>query len=149
MLAETACGQRIDAGFAPEPSVVPADEAARVRYLDHSSGVELSGGSRRPADAATRIVVGLRAFDVPNDPFVEAAHALLRGERFPPLVLVGEGHDDLVCLEGHLRLTAHALVGGGRPHRRGRVPGEGGGGGREGWARAPLASGPSGSPASR
>ncbi|WP_344583145.1 hypothetical protein [Streptomyces lunalinharesii] len=88
-----------------------AHEAAGVRYLDYSYWVELSGGSRRPHDAAVRITAGLRACDVPNDPFVDAAHAFLGGERFPPLIHVGESRDDLVCLEGHLRLTAYALAG--------------------------------------
>ncbi|WP_371503173.1 hypothetical protein OG871_38305 [Kitasatospora sp. NBC_00374] len=92
-------------------ALLSADEAARVRYLNYSYWVELSGGSRRPADAAARIKAGIRAFDVPNEPFVDAAHALIGGERFPPLILLGEGQDNLVCLEGHLRLTAHALVG--------------------------------------
>ncbi|MEY9837982.1 hypothetical protein ABH941_003216 [Streptacidiphilus sp. EB103A] len=92
-------------------ALLSADEAAGVRYLDYSYWVELSGGSRRPTDAAARIKAGLRAFDVPNEPFVDAAHAVIRGERFPPLILVGERQDDLVCLEGHLRLTAYALVG--------------------------------------
>ena len=92
-------------------ALLSADEAAGVRYLDYSYWVELSGGSRRPADAAIRIRAGLRAFDVANEPFVEAADALIRGERFPPLILVGESQDNLVCLEGHLRLTAYALVG--------------------------------------
>ncbi|MFJ4317153.1 hypothetical protein ACIP46_18060 [Streptomyces lavendulae] len=92
-------------------ALLSADEAAGVRYLDYSYWVELSGGSRRPVDAAARINAGLRAFDVPNEPFIDAAHALSRGERFPPLILVGERQDNLACLEGHLRLTAYALVG--------------------------------------
>lgn len=92
-------------------ALLSADEAASVRYLDYSSWAELSGGSRRPTDAAARIKTGLRAFGVPNEPFVDAAHAVIRGERFPPLILVGERPENLVCLEGHLRLTAYALVG--------------------------------------
>ena len=92
-------------------ALLSADEAASVRYLDYSYWVELSGGSRRPADAAARIKAGLRTFDVSNEPFVDAAQALLRGERFPPLIVVGERPDNLVCLEGHLRLTAYALIG--------------------------------------
>ncbi|MEU6479140.1 hypothetical protein ABZ858_20080 [Streptomyces sp. NPDC047017] len=92
-------------------ALLTAGEAAGVRYLDCSYWVELSGGSRRPADAAARVKAGLRGFAVPNEPFVEAAPALARGECFPPLVLVGESQDDLVCLEGQLRLTAYALVG--------------------------------------
>ncbi|MEU9480925.1 hypothetical protein [Streptomyces sp. NPDC048191] len=92
-------------------ALLSADETAGVRYLDYSYWVELSGGSRRPTDAAARIKAGLRAFDVPNELFVDAARALIRGERFPPVILVGEGQDNLVCLEGHLRLTAYALAG--------------------------------------
>lgn len=63
------------------------------------------------ADAAARVTAGLRAFDVSNEPFLDAARALTRGASFPPVVLVGVRQDDLVCLEGHLRLTAHALAG--------------------------------------
>jgi hypothetical protein len=82
-----------------------------VRYQNYSYWVELSGRSRRPSDAATRIKAGLRAFDVPDEPFFDAAEALAGGTRFPPLILVGAEPDDLVCLEGHLRLTAYALAG--------------------------------------
>jgi hypothetical protein len=92
-------------------AVLSADEAADVRYINYSYWVELSGGSRRPADAAARIMAGVRAFDRPNEPFVKAARAIIEGKRFWPLILVGERHDRLVCLEGHLRLTAHALAG--------------------------------------
>ncbi|MFJ4367977.1 hypothetical protein ACIP4S_27975 [Streptomyces chartreusis] len=91
-------------------ALLSGDEIAGARYIDYSYWVELSGGSRRPIDAATRIKAGLRAFDVPNEPFVEAARALAAGERFPPLIMVGERQDDLVCLEGNLRLTAYALA---------------------------------------
>ncbi len=89
-------------------AVLSAAELAEVRYINYSYWVELSGGSRRPADAAVRIEAGIRAFDVSNEPFVRAAQAI---ERFWPLIVVGEGPDRLVCLEGHLRLTAYALAG--------------------------------------
>ncbi|MFC0432761.1 hypothetical protein [Kutzneria buriramensis] len=84
------------------------EEASGVRYIDYSYWIELSGGSRRPTDAAKRIRAGLRAFEVPNEPFLEAADAR---SGFPPLILVGERRDELVCLEGNLRLTAYALAG--------------------------------------
>ncbi len=89
-------------------AVLSAAELAEVRYINYSYWVELSGGSRRPADAAVRVKAGIRAFDVPNEPFVQAAQAF---ERFWPLIVVGEEPDRLVCLEGHLRLTAYALAG--------------------------------------
>ena len=50
-------------------------------------------------------------FGVLNRRFVDAARAVAQGVRFPPLILVGPRRDDLVCLEGHLRLTGYALEG--------------------------------------
>lgn len=86
-------------------------ELARVRYVEYSYWNELSGGSRLPTDAAQRIEADVRPWGVSNERFRRAADALLRGERFPPLILTGRCYDDLVCLEGNLRLTAHALAG--------------------------------------
>jgi hypothetical protein len=82
-------------------AVLGASEIARVLYMDYSYWHEISGGTQ----------AGLRARDVPNARFTESARALARGEQFPPLILAGENQRDLVCLEGHLRLTAYALAG--------------------------------------
>lgn len=90
--------------------LTPAELAA-VRYMDYSYWIELSGGTRLPADAAKRIRAGHRAYGIPNDAAVEAGRAAQAGVRFPPLILVGETHGNLVCLEGHLRLTGYALAG--------------------------------------
>jgi hypothetical protein len=86
-------------------------ELAQVRYIEYSYWNELSGGSRLPGDAAERIRAGARVFGVPNGMFLTAARAVRRGERFSPLILAGPRLEALVCLEGHLRLTAHALAG--------------------------------------
>lgn len=82
-----------------------------MRYIDYSYWNELSGGSRLPVDAAGRIREGVRVFGISNQRFLDAADAVARGERFPPLILAGPHYDDLVCLEGHLRLTGYALAG--------------------------------------
>lgn len=87
-----------------------AAELACVRYIEYSYWNELSGGSRLPVDAARSINAGLQPWGVSNEQFRQAARALLGGERFPPLILAGPHDGDLVCLEGHLRLTAHALA---------------------------------------
>ena len=88
-----------------------AAELAQVRYIEYSYWNEISGGSRLAADAAKNIRAGVRPYGVSNQRFMRAARALLHGERFPPLILAGPGSEDLVCLEGNLRLTAHALAG--------------------------------------
>lgn len=92
-------------------ALLTAAELARVRYVEYSYWNELSGGSRRATDAAERINAGVRPWGVSNRRFQDAARALAQGERFPPLILVGRHCDDLACLEGNLRLTAHALAG--------------------------------------
>lgn len=87
------------------------DELARVRYMDYSYWNEISGGSRLPVDAARRINAGVEIWEVSNRRFLSAAGAVARGQRLPPLILVGQRPQELVCLEGHLRLTAYALAG--------------------------------------
>jgi hypothetical protein len=91
-------------------AVLTPGELAKVRYIDYSYWNELSGGSRLPVDAATRIRHGVSVFGVSNSRFIDAARAVARGEHFPPPILVGAGWASLVCLEGHLRLTAYALA---------------------------------------
>jgi hypothetical protein len=86
-------------------------ELARVRYIDYSYWNELSGGSRLASDAAQQIRRGIKVFGVSNMRFLRAARAVERGELFPPLILAGRRRDYLICLEGHLRLTAYALAG--------------------------------------
>ena len=104
-----------DEDFPPEVDWVwgqlTPKELARVRYIEYSYWNELSGGSRLPTDAARRIQEGARAFGVSNQRFLSAARALARGEQFPPLILAGPRREELVCLEGHVRLTAYALAG--------------------------------------
>jgi len=87
------------------------DEVAAVRYIDWSYWLELSGGSRLPSDAATRISAGIEAYGVGNGGFLELADALRRGAEWAELILVSStavGGD--VVLEGHARLTAMALA---------------------------------------
>lgn len=90
--------------------LTPGD-LARVRYIEYSYWNELSGGSRLASDAAQQIRRGITVFGVSNRRFLRAAQAVKRGELFPPLILAGRRTDRLICLEGHLRLTAYALAG--------------------------------------
>jgi hypothetical protein len=87
-------------------------ELARVRYIEYDYWIELSGGSRLAADAATRIRAGVAPFGVPNDGVLAMAQAVADGARFPPLILVTAdlSGGDVVVLEGHVRLTAFMLA---------------------------------------
>jgi hypothetical protein len=87
------------------------DEIAAVRYINWSYWLELSGGTRRPSDAARRIRAGITAYGVSNEGFLELAEELQRGVAWSPLTVVSaspEGDD--IVLEGHARLTAMALT---------------------------------------
>jgi hypothetical protein len=102
-------------GFPPDVRwqrvALTRDELAAVRYIEYDYWVELSGGTRRPRDAAERIRAGIQIFRVPNDGFFDAAAALDAGAQWPELIVVSaaaEGGD--VVLEGHARLTAFALA---------------------------------------
>jgi hypothetical protein len=93
------------------------EELARVLFIHYDYWLELSGGSRRPLDAARRIRAGVEPFGVPNDGFLELADEL--SQRLPSreLIVVCAGESaPLVVLEGHARLTALALRPEGMPH---------------------------------
>lgn len=53
-------------------ALTPA-EIESVRYINWSYWLEISGGTRRPADAADRIRSGVEAYGVANDGFHELA----------------------------------------------------------------------------
>jgi hypothetical protein len=87
------------------------DELMAVRYINYSYWIELSGGTRRPEDAAERIQAGIDVFGVPSDGFLDVARAFAAGAEWPELIIVSavaEGRD--VVLEGHVRLTGMALA---------------------------------------
>jgi hypothetical protein len=92
-------------------AVLTPAELARVRYIEYSYWNELSGGTRLASHAAQQIRQGVTVFGVPNGRFWSAKRAVERGELFLPLILAGRRRDRLICLEGHLRLTAYALAG--------------------------------------
>ena len=71
--------------------------------------MELSGASRLARDGARWIMQGL-AHSEEAKQSLNAAKALQEGAIFPELILVGltQG-DNLVVLEGHIRLTAYLL----------------------------------------
>jgi len=79
------------------------DEVLEIRYIDYDYWVELSRGSRGPADAAEQIRAGVDVFRVPSADFLADV-----GADAPPLIVVGD-EGKLVVLEGHVRLTRYAL----------------------------------------
>lgn len=91
-----------------ERAALTRDELLTVEYIEYDYWVELSGGTRRPGDAADLIRAGVTIFGVPNDGFLELADELAT-KTLSELIVVGGAGDRLVVLEGHARLTAYAL----------------------------------------
>jgi hypothetical protein len=87
-------------------ALTPA-ELADVRYIDWDYWLEVSGGTRRPRDAIAR----MRAdWDAEGSDYRRIAVAAARGSFPPELVVLGRPPgQDLVLLEGHVRLTGLLL----------------------------------------
>ena len=85
------------------------DEALAIRYINWDWWLRISGGTRRPVDAATRI----RRGEVPGVSAEEhepIAARLQSAEPPPELIAVAPpDRSRLVVVEGHVRLTAYAL----------------------------------------
>ncbi len=83
-----------------------------ARYANYPYWIGLSNGSRRPSDAAAKIIEG-RIADDPEDivSHLRGVAASLRdGARFPESILVAPNDSsELVIMEGHARFTAFAL----------------------------------------
>lgn len=78
-------------------------ELLAVRYIDWGYWLKVTAGTRRPVDAIPRIG---------HSPSCQQLAAEITAGRLPPeLILVGRpGGNDLVVLEGHVRLTALVMV---------------------------------------
>ena len=86
------------------------DELKDVKFIKENYWIALSSGSRLASDAVKNIRKGTEVFGKSNEAFFEAAKALERGEKLPPMILVTTGERmPLVALEGNLRLGAYHL----------------------------------------
>ncbi len=87
-----------------------ASDLENIRYIDYSYWNELSAGTGKPLAAAETVRKGIRIFDVSNDRFLRAAEYIKDGGTFPKLFFVTSDYESFVIVEGHLRMTAYALV---------------------------------------
>jgi hypothetical protein len=85
-----------------------AADLERVKYLNDAYRIAFSGGSRLVRDAATRILAGAMP-DVAAG-YRSLAQVLDAGARFPELIMLyNPQEDELVVLEGHVRVTAYMV----------------------------------------
>lgn len=86
------------------------NDIEKIRYIDYSYWNELSAGTQMPLDAAKTIRNGIKIYDVANDGFLQAAEYIKNGGTFPKLFFLTADYENFVIVEGHLRMTAYALV---------------------------------------
>jgi hypothetical protein len=91
-------------------AVLTKQELAKVRYIDYSYWNEISNGTRLPVEAAKTVRTGREIYGQSTEGFLKMAQALCDGAQFPELILVGTSPDDLIVMEGHVRLTAYFLA---------------------------------------
>jgi hypothetical protein len=83
------------------------DEVASILYIDWDWWLTVTGGSRRPADAARKLRRESPSDVAWHEPI---AWRLASGPPLPELIVIRAGDGErLVVLEGHVRLTAFAL----------------------------------------
>lgn len=104
--------ERLFGGF-PEQidwfrAALTPDEVASILYIDWDWWLTLSGGSRRPAEAAARIRSG--EAEESAEWHESIVRPLQSGPSLPELIVVRASKGArLVVLEGHVRLTAFML----------------------------------------
>ncbi|MDE7303765.1 MAG: hypothetical protein K2N60_10655 [Oscillospiraceae bacterium] len=81
-----------------------------IRYIDYSYWNELSQGTHSPLKAAQTILNGIEIYDQSNAGFLKAAEFIKGGGKFPRPILLTSDSEHFVIVEGHLRITAFALV---------------------------------------
>ncbi len=81
-----------------------------IRYIDYSYWNELSKGTHSPLIAAQTIRDGIEIYNQSNAGFVKAAEFIKSCGKFSRPILLTSDLEHFVIVEGHLRITAFALV---------------------------------------
>ncbi len=92
-----------------ERVLLKRDELKEIKYIAWDYWLDITDGSRLALDAAKRIVSGMMDEGEAKG-FWAVADAVRQGITLPELILVSAcKKDDLVVLEGHVRLTGYLL----------------------------------------
>ncbi len=81
-----------------------------IRYIKYSYWDELSRGTHSPLTAAQTIRDGVEIYNQSNAGCVKAAEYIKSGGKLPRPIFLTSDFEHFVIVEGHLRMTAFALV---------------------------------------
>lgn len=86
------------------------EDLAKIRYIDYSYWNELSAGTRSPLTAAKQVRKGITIYGQSNKGFLKAANYIENGGCFQNMIFLTADFNSFVIVEGHLRMTAYALM---------------------------------------
>lgn len=86
------------------------DDLEKIRYIDYSYWNELSAGTHLPMAATETIRKGVSIYGQDNSGFLRAAEYIRGGGTFSKMFFLTSDFENFVIVEGHLRMTAYALV---------------------------------------
>lgn len=90
--------------------VLTKDDLQKVKFINWSYWIQISGGTRLAKDAAQNVNRGVEISGVSNKQYYDALDALKKGKKFvEPIFATIPGSEDLVLVEGHLRITTYLL----------------------------------------
>ena len=93
-----------------ERCLLTPNEVSRIEYCNYSYWLELSNGTRKPAEGAARIKQGVKQIMRQSTKnFRRGAAALRAGTKFREMILATHDRTRLVVIEGHLRLTVYMM----------------------------------------
>lgn len=86
------------------------EDLAKIKYIDYSYWNELSAGTRSPLTAAKQVRKGVTIYGQSNEGFLQAAKHIEKGNSFQNMIFLTADFNSFVIVEGHLRMTAYALM---------------------------------------
>lgn len=89
---------------------IDKEDMNKIKYIDYDYWTELSGGSRLVIDAIKNIKDGIEPFGESNEQFWNFAKHINNGGTFPEIILMSNNLNELVLVEGHVRMTSYLLA---------------------------------------
>jgi len=111
-------GYRDTALFKNFPEVVmwiwtsfDTEDINKIQYIKTKYWNELSNHTSSPLEAAKTILSSPPPYNETNDRYIKRAQEIKQGHVFPPLIFLTDCDEQrYIVLEGHVRVTAYALV---------------------------------------
>jgi hypothetical protein len=90
-------------------ATVDLAELGKMKYANYPAWIMLSHGSRLVGDGASNLET-IEAPENVNSNIRAVAQRIKNGDRFPELIVVEGGPEDIVIAEGHTRATAYVVA---------------------------------------